>query len=200
MKVLLTGFEPYGQEQVNSSWEAVKAYAESVGGVEIVKECLPVSFERARMALGKAVVQYQPDVVLSVGQKGGCCEINVERVAVNLADCKMADNDGCQPCELRLFPDAPAAYFSNLPVKRLADAIREAGIPAVISNSAGLYVCNSVFYAAMHLVLSKYPNMQVGFIHVPYLPCQVVEKAKQPSMAAEMVVKALKIVIHTLMS
>ena len=187
MKVLLTGFEPYGQEQVNSSWEAVKAFPESVGGVEIEKECLPVSFERAGMALEKAVVQYKPDVVLSLGQASGRCEINVERVAVNMADCKMTDNDGCQPCELRLFTDAPDAYFSNMPVKRLVDAIRESGIPAVISNSAGLYVCNSVFYAAMHLVHSKYPNMQVGFIHVP-------------SMASETVVQALKIVIQTLAS
>ena len=200
MKVLLTGFEPYGQEQVNSSWEAVKTHPKFVEGVEIVKECLPVSFERAGMALEKAVVLHQPDVVLSVGQKGGCCEINVERVAINLADCKKADNDGCQPCERRLSPGAPDAYFSNLPVKCLVDAIREAGIPAVISNSAGLYVCNSVFYAAMHLVHSKYPNMQAGFLHVPYLPCQVVEKVKQPSMAAETVVQALKIVIHTLVS
>lgn len=200
MKVLLTGFEPYGQERVNSSWEAVKAHPEFVGDVEIVKECLPVSFERAGMALEKAIVLHKPDVVLSVGQAGGCCEINVERVAVNLADCKKADNDGCQPCERRLFLDAPDAYFSNLPVKRLVDAIREAGIPAVVSNSAGLYVCNSVFYAAMHLVHGKYPNMQVGFLHVPYLPCQVVEKAKQPSMAAETVVQALTIVIYTLVS
>ncbi|MBQ3709614.1 MAG: pyroglutamyl-peptidase I [Bacteroidales bacterium] len=200
MKVLLTGFEPYGQERVNSSWEAVKAHPEFVEGVEIVKECLPVSFERAGMALGKVVALYQPDVVLSVGQAGGRCEINVERVAVNMADFKKADNDGCQPCERRLFLDAPDAYFSNLPVKCLVDAIRKAGIPAVISNSAGLYVCNSVFYSAMHMVYSKYPNMQVGFLHVPYLPCQVVEKVKQPSMAAEMVVQALKIVIHTLVS
>ena len=187
MKVLLTGFEPYGQEQVNSSWEAVKAYAESVGGVEIVKECLPVSFERAGMALAKTVDLHQPDVVLSVGQACGRCEINVERVAVNLADSKNADNDGCQPCERRLFPDAPDAYFSNLPVKCLVDAIRKAGIPAVVSNSAGLYVCNSVFYTAMHLVYTKYPNMQVGFIHVP-------------STAAKTAVQALKIVIQTLVS
>lgn len=200
MKVLLTGFEPYGQEQVNSSWEAVKALPEFVGDVEIVKDCLPVSFEKAGMALEKAVVLHQPDVVLSVGQAGGRSEINVERIAVNLADSKKADNDGCQPCERQLFPDAPNAYFSNLPLKCLVDAIQEAGIPAVISNSAGLYVCNSVFYAAMHLVYSKYPNMLVGFLHVPYLPCQVVEKVKQPSMTAEMVIQALKIVIHTLVS
>ena len=200
MKVLITGFEPFGQEQVNSSWEAVKALPELVEGTEIVKLCLPVSFNKAGMVLEQAIDLYQPDVVLSVGQGSGRCEISVERVAVNLADCKKADNDGCQPCERRLFFDAPDAYFSNLPVKRLVDAIREAGIPAVISNSAGLYVCNSVFYAAMHLVHGKYPNMRVGFLHVPYLPCQALEKVKQPSMAAETVVQALKIVIHTLVS
>lgn len=198
MKVLLTGFEPFGQEKVNPSWEAVKAFPELVEDVEVLKVCLPVSFQKAMMMLEQTIDDYRPDVVLSIGQGGGRCEIEVERVAINIADSKKSDNDGYQPQECQLRADAPNAYFSNLPLKRLVEAVQDDGIPATISNSAGLYVCNSVFYTAMHLVYSKYPNMQAGFIHVPYLPCQVVEKNKQPSMSTEIVVQALKAVIHTL--
>ena len=198
MKVLLTGFEPFGQDKVNPSWETVKVFPELMEDVEVLKVCLPVSFQKAMMMLEQTIDDYRPDVVLSIGQAGGRCAIEVERVAINIADSKKPDNDGYQPQECQLRADAPNAYFSNLPLKLLVEAIQDEGIPATISNSAGLYVCNSVFYTAMHLVYSKYPNMQAGFIHVPYLPCQVVGKNKQPSMSTEIVVQALKAVIHTL--
>ena len=152
------------------------------------------------MMLEQAVDDYRPDVVLSIGQAGGRCAVEVERVAINMVDSKKPDNDGYQPQECQLRADAPNAYFSNLPLKRLVEAIQDEGIPAAISNSAGLYVCNSVFYTAMHLVYSKYPNMQAGFIHVPYLPCQVVGKNKQPSMSTETTVQALIAVIQALMA
>lgn len=200
MKVLLTGFEPFGQEKVNSSWETVKAFPELREDVEVLKICLPVSFQKAVTMLEQAVDDYRPDVVLSIGQAGGRCAVEVERVAINMVDSKKPDNDGCQPQECQLRADAPNAYFSNLPLKRLVEAIQNEGIPAAISNSAGLYVCNSVFYTAMHLVYSKYPNMQAGFIHVPYLPCQVVGKNKQPSMSTETTVQALIAVIQELMA
>ena len=199
MKVLLTGFEPFGQEKVNPSWETVKAFPELREDVEVLKICLPVSFQKAVTMLEQAVDDYRPDVVLSIGQAGGRCAIEVERVAINMVDSKKPDNDGYQPQECQLRADAPNAYFSNLPLKRLVEAIQDEGIPAAISNSAGLYVCNSVFYTAMHLVYSKYPNMQAGFIHVPYLPCQVVGKNKQPSMSTETAVQALIAVIQALM-
>lgn len=200
MKVLLTGFEPFGQEKVNPSWETVKAFPELREDVEVLKICLPVSFQKAVTMLEQAVDDYRPDVVLSIGQAGGRCAIEVERVAINMVDSNKPDNDGYQPHECQLRADAPNAYFSNLPLKRLVEAIQNEGIPAAISNSAGLYVCNSVFYTAMHLVYSKYPNMQAGFIHVPYLPCQVVGKNKQPSMSTETTVQALIAVIQALMA
>lgn len=200
MKVLLTGFEPFGQDKVNPSWEMVKVFPELMEDVEVLKICLPVSFQKAVTILEQTIDDYRPDVVLSIGQGGGRCEIEVERVAINLADSKKPDNDGYQPHEHQLRLDALNAYFSNLPVKRLVEAIQEQGIPATVSNSAGLYVCNSVFYTALHLVYSKYPNMQAGFIHVPYLPCQVVGKNKQPSMSTEMTAQALITVLHTLMA
>ena len=200
MKILLTGFEPFGQDKVNPSWEAVKAFPELVEDVEVLKVCLPVSFQKAVMILEQTIDDYRPDVVLSIGQAGGRCEIEVERVAINMADSKKPDNDGYQPQECQLRLDAPNAYFSNLPVKRLVEAIQEQSVPATVSNSAGLYVCNSVFYTALHLVYSKYPYMQAGFIHVPYLPCQVVGKNKQPSMSTETTVQALIAVLRTLMT
>ena len=200
MKVLLTGFEPFGQEKVNPSWETVKAFPELREDVEVLKICLPVSFQKAVTMLEQAVDDYRPDVVLSIGQAGGRCAVEVERVAINMVDSKKPDNDGYQPQGCQLRADAPNAYFSNLPLKRLVEAIQNEGIPAAISNSAGLYVCNSVFYTAMHLVYSKYPNMQAGFIHVPYLPSQVVGKNKQPSMSTETTVQALIAVIQELMA
>jgi pyroglutamyl-peptidase len=198
MKLLLTGFEPFGQEFVNPSWEAVKAIPDMVEGVEVVKVRLPVTFKGAAVMLEQAVDEFRPDVVLCVGQGSGRSEVNIERVAINMADSKKPDNDGYQPEEMPVRAEAPDAYFSNLPVKRLVEVLHEAGVPAVVSNSAGAYVCNSVFYTALHLVHHKYPDMRAGFVHIPYLPCQVVEKSKQPSMANETVVLALETILHTL--
>ncbi|MCR4873533.1 MAG: pyroglutamyl-peptidase I [Bacteroidales bacterium] len=198
MKLLLTGFEPFGQESVNPSWEAVKAIPDMVEGMEVIKVRLPVTFKGAAVMLEQAVDEFRPDVVLCVGQGSGRSEVNIERVAINMADSKKPDNDGYQPEEMPVRAEAPDAYFSNLPVKRLVEALHDAGVPAVVSNSAGAYVCNSVFYTAMHLVHNKYPDMRAGFVHIPYLPCQVVEKSKQPSMATETVVLALETILHTL--
>lgn len=198
MKLLLTGFEPFGQEEINPSWEAVAAMPDSLETVEVVRVRLPVTFKGAAVMLEQAIDEFRPDVVLCIGQGGGRFEVNIERVAINLADSTKPDNDGYQPEEAPVRVDAPDAYFSNLPVKRLVKAVREAGIPAVVSNSAGAYVCNSVFYTALHLAHSKYPDMKAGFIHIPYLPCQAVEKTKQPTMAKETVVKALETVINTI--
>ncbi len=164
MKLLLTGFEPFGQESVNPSWEAVKAIPDMVEGVEVVKVRLPVTFKGAAVMLEQAVDEFRPDVVLCVGQGSGRSEVNIERVAINMADSKKPDNDGYQPEEMPVRAEAPDAYFSNLP----------------------------------HLVHNKYPDMRAGFVHIPYLPCQVVEKSKQPSMASETVVLALETILHTL--
>ena len=197
-RILITGFEPFGQEIVNPSWEAVKSLPDIIDGAELMKVRLPVSFTGATVMVEQAIDRFRPDVVLSVGQAGGRFEINIERVAINLADSSKPDNDGYRPEEMPVRAGAPDLYFSNLPVKHLVEAVREAGIPAVVSNTAGAYVCNSVFYTAMHLVNHKYPDMRAGFIHVPYLPCQTVEKTRQPSMSKETVVQALETIIRTL--
>lgn len=200
MKILLTGFEPFGKESINPSWEAVAEVPDYFEDSEVIKACLPVSFKKASEMLEQAVMMFRPDVLLCVGQAGGRFEINIERVAINLADSNKADNDGYCPVDTPLRTDAPDAYFSNLPVKQLVEAVRQAGIPAVVSNSAGAYVCNSVFFSAMHLVHSTCPNMRAGFIHIPYLPCQAVEKSKQPTMTKETVALALETIINTLIT
>ena len=200
MKILLTGFEPFGKESINPSWEAVAEVPDYFEDSEVIKVRLPVSFKKASEMLEQAVTMFRPDVLLCVGQAGGRFEINIERVAINLADSNKADNDGYCPVDTPLRTDAPDAYFSNLPVKQLVEAVRQAGIPAVVSNSAGAYVCNSVFFSAMHLVHSTCPNMRAGFIHIPYLPCQAIEKSKQPTMAKETVALALETIINTLIT
>lgn len=197
MKILVTGFEPFGQEKANSSWEAVKKFTIDIEGLELKKVCLPVSYKRAVTALKQEIDTNTPDVVLSVGQSKRY-EVNVERIAINMAHSKKPDNDGYQPNEVTISSDAPDAYFSNLPVAMLVNAIHDVGIPATVSNSAGLYVCNSVFFTAMHMVHCKYPKMRVGFVHIPYMPCQAVGKSNQPSMETETAVKALEAVIQYL--
>lgn len=200
MRFLITGFEPFGQETVNSSWEAVKVLPKKIESAKVIKECLPVSFKGAVEKLEQLIELHHPDVVLNVGQSAGRYEINVERIAINMADSKKGDNDNYCPKEYKIHTDAPNAYFSNLPVSKLVEAIQNAGIPAVVSNSAGLYVCNSVFFSAMHLVHCKYPNMQVGFIHIPNMPCQTIGKTRQPSMAVETMSQALKTIVRTIVN
>lgn len=198
MKLLLTGFEPFGQESVNPSWEAVKIFPDMLDDIEVVKTRLPVTFKGSALMLEQVIDEFRPDVVLCLGQGSGRSEVGIERVAINMADSKKPDNDGYNPEEMPIHADAPNAYFSNLPVKHLVETLHEAGIPAVVSNSAGTYVCNSVFYTALHLVHNKYPDMRAGFVHIPYLPFQVVGKKQEPSMAIETVMLALKTILHTL--
>lgn len=192
MKLLITGFAPFGGEALNPSWETVKALPDRIGSVELIKLELPTAFDRSACALTEAVTLHRPQAVLSVGQAGGRSAITVERVAVNLADAGIPDNDGFQPRDLPLIPDGPAAYFSTLPVKAIVEALRAAGIPCQVSYSAGTYVCNSVLYRALHLGATACPGLLAGFIHVPFTPLQAAQKpAGTPSMAPEDMVRAL---------
>lgn len=192
MKLLITGFDPFGGETLNPSWEAVKALPDRIGSMELIKLELPTAFGRSARCLTEAVTLHRPQAVLSVGQAGGRSAITVERVAVNLADAGIPDNDGFQPRDLPLVPDGPAAYFSTLPVKAIVEALRAAGIPCQVSYSAGTYVCNSVLYRALHLGATACPGLLAGFIHVPFTPLQAAQKpAGTPSMAPADMVRAL---------
>ncbi|EHR79487.1 pyrrolidone-carboxylate peptidase [Thermococcus litoralis DSM 5473] len=194
MKILATGFEPFGGEKINPSWEAVKELPEKIGNAEIIKHQLPVSFKGVKEKLPKIIEDVRPDVVVLTGQAGGRVNITVERVAINVMDARMEDNEGYKPEDEPIFEDAPAAYFATVPVKRIVNALRENKIPAMVSNSAGTYVCNTAMYIALHYIAINGLEAKAGFIHVPYIPEQVLEKP-QPSMSLEMIRKAIEIAI-----
>lgn len=194
MKVLVTGFEPFGGEKINPSWGAVKELPEKIGNAEIIKHQLPVSFKGVKEKLPKIIEDVRPDVVVLTGQAGGRVNITVERVAINVMDARMEDNEGYKPEDEPIFEDAPAAYFATIPVKRIVNALRENKIPAMVSNSAGTYVCNTAMYTALHYIAINGLEAKAGFIHVPYIPEQVLEKL-QPSMSLEMIRKAIEIAI-----
>ena len=195
MKVLLTGFEPFGGESINPSWETVKGIARIPAGMELIRLLLPVSFDKSRRVLKEAFREHAPDMILSLGQAGGRSGIHLERIAVNMMDARIADNDGEKPRDELLYPGEDNALFSSLPLRKIEAALEEAGLPAQISNSAGLYVCNTVFYEAARLVRAGRLK-GAGFIHLPFLPEQAV-KGEASLPLAEMI-RAIEIVLKSL--
>ena len=183
MKILLTAFEPFDSETINSALEAAKLVPDRIGGTDIVKLTVPTVFRKSVDVVTAAVESEKPDAVLCVGQAGGRSEMTPERVAINIDDARIPDNEGNQPIDCPIIPDGTPAYFSTLPVKAMVKAIRDAGIPANVSNSAGTFVCNHLMYGLLHALSEKYPNIRGGFLHVPYAPCQVVDRPSTPSMS-----------------
>ena len=197
MKILVTGFAPFGGEKLNPSWEAVKRLPDRIGGAELIKRELPTEFDASGAALHKLLTELRPDAVLCVGQYGGANGICVERVAVNLRDARIADNAGRQPTDEPVVTGGPDAYFATIPTRRIVDALRERDIPARLSYSAGTFVCNDLLYCALHESAQGYPAMRCGFVHVPYLPEQA-KDGNAPSMGLEMMVKALHIAVEAI--
>lgn len=194
MRILLTGFEPFGGETVNPSWEAVERLRPPEG-TELKKLRLPTVFAEAGERLAAALEREEPDLTLCVGQAAGRAAITPERLGVNLMDASIPDNAGFQPKEEPVIPGAPAAYFARLPVKKLAAAIRAEGVLAQVSNSAGLFVCNAVLFRLLHEMEMRYPRMRGGFLHVPCLPEQAERLGKGkmlPSMELEEIVRGLQ--------
>jgi pyroglutamyl-peptidase len=157
---------------------------------------LPTVFGRAIGVLDDALVTVRPDIVLAVGLAGGRVELSLERVAINVDDARIRDNDGQQPIDRPIVAGGPAAYFSGLPVKAAVAAMREGGLPAIVSNSAGTFVCNHVFYGLMHLAATRHPGLRGGFLHVPYLPSQAARFSGAPSMALEQIVRGVEIILR----
>lgn len=170
MKVLVTGFAPFGGEERNPSFEAVRLLPGEIAGARVIaaETPVPVVFGAGAEAVRGLIGRERPQIVVCVGQAGGRAEVSVERLAVNLADARIPDNDGNRPCEQPILPDGPAAYFSTLPVAKMARAVRARGIPAQVSLSAGTFVCNDLFYRLLALLDQEYPGVRGGFIHVPY--------------------------------
>ncbi|EYS86504.1 pyrrolidone-carboxylate peptidase [Cupriavidus sp. SK-4] len=200
--VLLTGFEPFENEPINPSWEAVRALdGERVGDAVIVARQLPCVFGAAIDTIGELVDVLRPALVIAVGQAGGRAEMSVERVAINVDDARIADNAGAQPIDTDIVAGGPAAYFATLPIKAMVRDMRAAGVPASVSQTAGTFVCNHVFYGLMHR-LAQQPDGDArgGFIHIPYLPEQAARHPGQPSLAQETLVKGLRAAVATALS
>ncbi|MEL5638307.1 pyroglutamyl-peptidase I [Serratia ureilytica] len=194
-KVLITGFEPFGGERLNPSWEVVKQLNDmELVGTRIVARQLPCVFGTALEALNAAIDEVQPVMVLAIGQAGGRTDITIERVAINVDDARIPDNQGQQPVDEPIVAGGPAAYFSTLPIKAMVSSMREAGIPAAVSQTAGTYVCNHVMYGLLHR-LSGQREVKGGFIHIPYLPEQAASHPGAPSMAASTVLFALELAV-----
>ena len=191
MKILITGFEPFGGEALNPSWEAVRRLPDSIDGAEVIKLRIPTVFGRSATVVRAAIIEHDPDVVVSVGQAGGRFPMSPERVAINVDDGRIPDNDGKQPIDEPIRSDGPVAYFSSLPVKAMVRAMKEAGVPAAVSNTAGTYVCNHIMYQVLYMIDREFPGKRGGFVHVPYTPQQVVDKAGQPSLSVEDMATAL---------
>jgi pyroglutamyl-peptidase len=200
--VLLTGFEPFEQEPINPSWEAVRALdGERVGDATIVARQLPCVFGKAIDAMAALVAEVRPDVVIAVGQAGGRTEMSIERVAINVDDARIADNAGAQPIDVTIAPDGPAAYFSSLPIKAIVRDMRAAGVPAMVSQTAGTFVCNHVFYGLMHTLAQRgVAAARGGFIHIPYLPEQAARHPGAPSLALDTLIAGLRVAIATTLS
>ena len=191
MKILVTGFDPFGGEPTNPSWEAVRRLPDEVAGAEVVKVQIHTVFERSEDDVRAAILEHDPDVIVSVGQAGGRFAVSPERVAINVDDGRIPDNEGDQPIDVPVWEDGPPAYFSSLPIKAMVTAMREAGVPAVVSNTAGTYVCNHVMYTVLYLIDHEFPGKRGGFVHVPYLPEQVLDKPSEPSLGLDQLVTAL---------
>jgi len=193
--VLITGFEPFGGETVNPSWEVVKQLDGAIiDDCRVVARQLPCVFGESLSVLNAAIDALQPSVVLAVGQAGGRVDVTVERVAINVDDARIPDNHGRQPVDVAIVEGGPAAWFSTLPIKAMVAALRESGIPASVSQTAGTFVCNHVMYGVLHKLADR-PEVKGGFIHIPYLPEQAAAHPGAPSMATQTVKQALEIAI-----
>lgn len=200
MKILITAFEPFGGEKVNPALEAMKLLPDKIGEAQILKLELPTVFKKSIEKVWQHIDEYEPDIVISLGQAGGRACISIERVAINIDDTTMADNEGNMPVDQPIFKDGENAYFSNLPIKNMVEDIKKAGIPANISNTAGTYVCNHVMYGILYKIHKEKLDIKTGFIHVPFIPEQVVNKPEKPSMSLENIVKAVEIACKALVS
>ena len=195
MKLLLTAFDPFGGDPVNPALEAVKLVSGTVGAVQVVKLEVPTVFGRSIDTVAKSIKAEKPDAVLCIGQAGGRFDLTPERVAINLDDARIKDNEGNQPIDVPIFEDGAPAYFSTLPIKAMVQNIRNAGLPASVSNTAGTFVCNHLMYGVLYTLAKSYPGVRGGFRHVPSIPSQVVNRPSVPSMNLQDIAKGIEAAI-----
>ncbi|MBS4205516.1 pyroglutamyl-peptidase I [Lederbergia citrea] len=191
-KVLITGFDPFGTDKVNPALEAVKQLdGIKADNVEIVAQEVPTVFHKSIEVVVEAIEKHEPDVVICVGQAGGRTQVTPERIAINVDDARIPDNQRNQPIDEAIYEDGPAAYWTTLPVKRMVHEMKKAGIPAAVSNTAGTFVCNHLFYGVMHYLQKSAPQIRGGFIHIPFIPEQTVENGA-PSLNLDDIVRGLQ--------
>jgi pyroglutamyl-peptidase len=195
--VLLTGFAPFGGETINPSWQAASALdGTQIAGHRLAARLLPVEFGASLAALRDAIAEISPALVLCVGQAGGRAQLSIERVAINVDDARIPDNANGAPIDTPIVPGGPAAYFATLPIKAILADLHAAGIPAEISQTAGTYVCNHVFYGLMHALRDE-SHIRGGFVHIPYAPEQAARHPGVPSLPVDTVIAALRIAVRT---
>jgi len=193
-KILITGFDPFGGEKINPAYEAVKKIPGMIAGAEVIKLEVPTVFGASIDAVTEAIDAHQPDIVLCVGQAGGRFEMTPERVAINIDDARIPDNAGNQPLNVEIKHDGAPAYFSTLPVKAMVEAIKAAGVPASLSNTAGTFVCNHIMYGVLYHLATheEYAHVVGGFMHVPFLPEQVLNRPNTPSLSLDQMAVAIE--------
>jgi pyroglutamyl-peptidase len=200
MKILVTGFDPFGGEKVNPAIEAVKRLPDTIAGADIIKLEIPTVVYKSLKTIDAAIAKYDPDTIISIGQAGGRPDITVERVGINCNDCRIPDNEGNQPIDEPVYADGPDAYFSLLPIKSMVAKIQSVGIPASVSDTAGTFICNHVLYGVRYLCEHKYPGKKSGFMHIPYMTSQAVGKRNTPSMSLDEIVKGLTAAIEAVVT
>lgn len=194
---LVTGFEPFGGETVNPSWSVAAALdGERIGGLRVRAVQLPCVFGAALDALDAALAAHRPALVLALGQAAGRCDFSLERVAINVDDARIADNAGAKPVDEPIVAGAPAGHFSTLPIKAIVVALRQAGLPASVSQSAGTFVCNHVFFGLMDRLAHR-TGVRGGFMHLPLLPEQAARAPAQPSLPLDLMVSGTRLVLAT---
>ncbi|MBQ9006825.1 MAG: pyroglutamyl-peptidase I [Atopobiaceae bacterium] len=188
---LVTGFEPFGGEAINASWEAVQLLPDSIEGSHVERRLLPVEFGRSGDVLCDELDRLSPTLVLAVGEAGGRAHVSVERVALNIMSARMPDNAGFAPQGEPVLAGAPDALLATLPVDACVDAARTAGVPTDASETAGLYVCNQLMYRLLYALRTAGKKAPAGFVHVPYVAEQVLERKETPFMPADYAARAL---------
>jgi pyroglutamyl-peptidase len=195
--VLVTGFDPFGGERLNPSWEICRQLAgTTIDGLRVEACKVPCEFRRAIETVAAAIERHRPSLVICIGQAGGRAQMSVERVAINVDDARIADNSGARPIDEPVAAEGPAAYFATVPVKAMTRAMREAKVPAQVSNTAGTYVCNHVMYGVLHYLAASGNPARAGFIHVPYAEEQVLDKPAMPALSLASMVRGVQAAIE----
>lgn len=200
MKILVTGFDPFGKDTINPAIEAVKKLPDVIDSAKIIKLEIPTVFYKSKDVVKEAILKENPDYILNIGQAGGRTDLTPERVAINIDDARIEDNEGQQPIDSPIQNNGEAAYFSQLPIKAMVDYMKKEDLPASVSNSAGTFVCNHIMYQMLYLTEKEFPEIKAGFMHIPFMTEQVVDRPDTPSLPLEDIVKGIEASIKAIIA